>query len=160
MAKGSEFERSMAKEISLWWSEGAREDLFWRSAGSGGRATQRAKSGKSTANSAGDLMAMDAAGQTLLDVLTIELKRGYNSYTIQDLFDKTNLRGGFCDFVAQAVNAASLAGTPHWAVIHKRDRRDPVVVTSLFSEYGHIAFYKLSDFFEFRQNEILSQKHA
>jgi hypothetical protein len=160
MAKGSSFEREMAKQLSLWWSTGSREDLFWRSAGSGGRATQRAKSGKSTANSAGDLMAMDADGQKLLDVVTIELKRGYNSCTIQDLFDKANMHGGFCDFVAQAMTSASLAGTPHWMVIHKRDRRDPVVVTSLFSEYGYFLFYRLPDFFKFSQEEILSQKHA
>jgi len=98
---------------------------------SGGRATVRAKSGKSTANSCGDLMAMTAIGQKLLDITAFEIKRGYNSHSIQDLIDKPNKKGGFWDFIEQASRDASLAGCPYWTVIHIRDRRKPVYVTTL-----------------------------
>ena len=36
--KGSEFEREMCKCLSLWWTDSKRDDVFWRSAQSGGRA--------------------------------------------------------------------------------------------------------------------------
>ncbi len=138
MGKGQDFERQMARKLSLWWSDGKSDDLFWRSSMSGGRATVRAKSGKSTANSCGDLMAMTAEGQSLLDITAFELKKGYQTYSIQDLIDKPNKKGGFWDFVEQASRDASLAGCPHWTVIHKRDRREPVYVTNLpISDYRY-----------------------
>lgn len=40
-AKGSRFERELCRDLSLWVSRAAHEDLFWRSAISGGRATNR-----------------------------------------------------------------------------------------------------------------------
>lgn len=41
--KGGEFERQMAKALSLWVSAGASRDLFWRTASSGGRSTRNFK---------------------------------------------------------------------------------------------------------------------
>ena len=38
-AKGSSFERAVCKRLSLWLSNGERDNLLWRSAMSGGRAT-------------------------------------------------------------------------------------------------------------------------
>lgn len=38
-AKGSAFEREVCKALSRWVTNGEREDVFWRSAMSGGRAT-------------------------------------------------------------------------------------------------------------------------
>lgn len=131
MSKGADQERATAKKLSLWWSDGEDDSHFWRSSMSGGRATVRAKSGKTTANSTGDLMAMTAVGQKLLDIVSIEIKRGYNAYSVQDLIDKPNQKGGFWDFVSQASRDASLAGVPYFLVIHKRDRREPVYVTNM-----------------------------
>lgn len=37
--KGGAFEREIAKKLSLWVTHGAKTDVFWRSAMSGGRAT-------------------------------------------------------------------------------------------------------------------------
>jgi len=127
-AKGSAYERTLAKELSLWWSVGERDDLFWRSSQSGGRATQRAKQGKKTANACGDLCAQDAAGQKLLDLFTIEIKRGYNTLHIYDILEGG--KGGMNAFVAQSAKAASLAGTPYWLLIHKRDRHPAIYVTN------------------------------
>lgn len=125
MGKGSQFERTISVQLSLWWSEGKEDSWFWRSVTSGARATQRAKQGKATINAAGDLAAQCVEGQRLLDLLTFELKRGYKGICIADIWEKD--KGGFHDFIDQARKSASLAGT-RWAVIlHKRDRREPVV---------------------------------
>lgn len=128
--KGSPFEREIARRLSLWWSDGASDDLFWRTAGSGGRATNRAKQGKSTANGGGDICAQTKEAQNLLDLVTFELKRGYNTATISDLLD---IEGGgvMGKFIEQARRSASIAGTPYWAVIHKRDRRESLVITNM-----------------------------
>jgi len=123
--KGGSFERELSRQLSLWWSGGQDDSWFWRSSQSGGRATQRAKKGKSTTNASGDIAAQCHEAQKLLDCLTLELKRGYKDISIADLYERRS--GGFHLFVEQAQKSASLAGTPGWAVIHKRDRRNAVI---------------------------------
>ena len=128
--KGSPFERDIARKLSLWLSSGVADDWFWRTAGSGGRATNRAKQGKATANGGGDICAQTKEAQELLNLVTFELKRGYNTATVSDLLD---IEGGgvMGKFIAQAKKSASLSGTPFWAVIHKRDRREALVITNM-----------------------------
>lgn len=76
--KGSQFERAIAKKLSLWYSRGKRDDLFWRTAGSGARATTRMKQNIDTANSAGDLGFLHSEGKPFIDICLMEIKRGYN----------------------------------------------------------------------------------
>lgn len=73
-AKGASYERTVCKALSLWVSKGEREDLFWRSAMSGGRATVGRKSGKSHDAHAGDISPTDRAGQVFTDRFYIEVK--------------------------------------------------------------------------------------
>jgi hypothetical protein len=77
MAKGSEFERQLSKAFSLWFTNGKRDDIFYRTAASGARATQRMKKQMTTADSAGDMCAMDPIGKPLTAVALFEFKRGY-----------------------------------------------------------------------------------
>lgn len=128
-AKGSSFERQVAREISLWWSDGQADDWFWRTAGSGGRATNRAKAGKSTANSAGDIGAECPEAQKLLNIASLELKRGYQNTDVQELLDHKG-KSQFRDFYKQAAASASLAGTPYWWLIVRRDRRHALILTN------------------------------
>lgn len=128
-AKGGIFEREVARQLSLWWSDGQADDWFWRTAGSGGRATNRAKSGKSTANSAGDIGAECPEAQKLLNVTTCEIKRGYSGTDVQELLDHKG-KSQFRDFCKQAATSASLAGTPYWWLIVRRDRRDALILTN------------------------------
>src|SRR3954464_11883516 len=86
--KGASFERDLCKRLSLWWTDGERDDVFWRTSQSGGRATSRTKKGKKTKNSYGDICAVDPIGQPLLDLITFEVKRGYNKDSFTDLLDK------------------------------------------------------------------------
>ena len=75
--KGSSFERAICKQLSLWWTGGKRDDIFWRTAGSGARATVRRRKNCATANSAGDVCALDAEGEPFIRQILIELKKGY-----------------------------------------------------------------------------------
>ncbi len=72
--KGTRFEREVCKALSLWISRGEREDIFWRSAMSGGRATVRAKSGIQLKAQAGDISPISALGELLLEHFVIECK--------------------------------------------------------------------------------------
>jgi hypothetical protein len=135
--KGSAFEREFARKLSLWWSEGKADDWFWRLGGSGGRATNRAKSGRNTANGYGDIAAQCPEAQKLLNIATFELKRGYSSTTIQDLLDKPNGPNQMRDFIEQAKRSASLAGTPFWILVLKRDLREELIVTNM--TFGHVS---------------------
>lgn len=73
-SKGANFERDICKKLSLWISKGEREDLFWRSAMSGGRATVGAKKGKDLRHQAGDITAVHPSGHVLTDKFYIECK--------------------------------------------------------------------------------------
>lgn len=132
--KGSSFERRTCKTLGEWWA--GRDDIFWRSAGSGARAKVRGRSGKQTAGQHGDIAAIDPLGVAFIDAFTLELKKGYNHDTIHDVLDtpKGRRRPVLLDWVAQAVESHEHAGSLAWLVIHARDRRDPLVYTSF---YGH-----------------------
>jgi len=134
--KGSAFEREFARKLSLWWSEGKADDWFWRLGGSGGRATNRAKSGRNTANGYGDIAAQCPEAQKLLNIATFELKRGFNRISLQDLLDKPNGPNQMRDFIEQAKRSASLAGTPFWVLVFRRDLREELIVTNMAATCG------------------------
>lgn len=73
-SKGSQFEREVCKKLSEWISYDQRDDLFWRSAMSGGRATVGMKKGIVRSNQAGDITSIDPLGQKLIDTFVIECK--------------------------------------------------------------------------------------
>lgn len=129
MAKGSSFERIICKQLSMWWSNGTRDDIFWRSSNSGGRATMRGKKGKSTFGHCGDIAATDPIGQSLLNKVTIELKRGYSKRSCADLLDQLPNRKPteFEEFIIQAQDAAARAHTPFWMLVQRRDGKKAVV---------------------------------
>lgn len=72
-SKGAKFERYICKELSLWLTGGRREDCFWRSAMSGGRATFQHRKGVDI-RQCGDITAVSAEGHTFLDPWFIECK--------------------------------------------------------------------------------------
>lgn len=128
--KGSIFERWVATQLSLWWTEGASDQVFWRTSNSGGRATTRNKAGKQANLHCGDLCALDAIGQPLLDLLTIEIKRGYSKWTLADLLDTPmdGPRPRYQEWIEQVQRAQQQAGVWSWLLIVKRDRRVPLVL--------------------------------
>lgn len=77
-AKGSSFERDTCKKLSLWVSRRLRDDLFWRSAMSGGRASVKFKGGGRNTTQVGDISAIDPQGARLTDIHVIECKHVKN----------------------------------------------------------------------------------
>ena len=125
--KGSSYEREVCTLLSNWWC--GREDVFWRSSGSGARATVRGKKNRKTAGQHGDVCATDPCGEPLIDLLTIEIKRGYSSFSFQDLIDRqeTSALQWWEKTVEQAIMSHELAGSFAWLLIVRRDRRVPLV---------------------------------
>ena len=72
--KGASFERSVCRELSLWMSQGKNEDLYWRSAMSGGRATVAAAKGKFLSAQSGDISAVHILGMPLTNAFLVECK--------------------------------------------------------------------------------------
>lgn len=130
MAKGSSFEREICRVLSEWWSGGTRDDLYWRSAASGARATVRFKKGKATANSHGDIAALDEVGAPLLKVVALELKRGYKDTHFADVFDipAHAKQKEWERFVEQAHEAKCGSGSMSWMLITRRDHRRALAV--------------------------------
>jgi len=77
MAKGSGFEREMCKELSLWVTSQMRDDVFWRTPGSGARATTRMKQMRETMDAAGDMMSTAIYSKPYTTLAIWEFKRGY-----------------------------------------------------------------------------------
>lgn len=74
-SKGGAFERAGCRRLSLWVSKGQRDDLFWRTATSGGRATFMLRTkGQLNLAQAGDLTAIDELGFPLAAQYLVEFK--------------------------------------------------------------------------------------
>jgi len=134
MAKGSTFEREICTELSLWWSNGKRDDIFWRH-DSGSRAKGRSRKGKKTFGAYGDLKATDPIGLPLTNITTIEMKRGYKNWSFLDVLDhppkqwnqEQRTKQIFETFVEQVVEDAETANT-YPVIIAKRDKRQKIIV--------------------------------
>ena len=131
--KGDQFEREVSKELSLWWTEGERDDVFWRCSQSGGRATERRKKGLDTAYSQGDLTFIDPVGKPLIDYFIIELKRGYTNeidpLSLLDKLDRSKQNTLF-DWVDKAEKEKESCGRKEIMILFKRDRHKPCILLS------------------------------
>lgn len=124
----------MCKLLSMWWSGGERDDLFWRTSTSGGRATFRSKQDRKTQGQYGDVAATDPVGKPLIDFATIELKTGYNKHTLHNLIDapgRYKQAQEWRKWIDKATLDRVRSGTLTWMIIAKRDQREPIVVIPL-----------------------------
>lgn len=122
--KGSAFEREICQHLSLWWTNRESDSVFWRTAGSGARATVRGRKGKQTRNQSGDICATDPIGQPFLDVFSLELKRGYpksDPIELISALDATNPM--FYKWITQAEESRINANAHFWMLITKKDRK-------------------------------------
>ncbi len=138
--KGFSNERAKAKEWSYWWTEGADDSCIWRVQGSGGRATQRTKSGKSTGAMYGDLMPVDPKAEPLFRIVTFELKKGYKELDFLDLLDSKSKLPTFWKFWLKLKSDCEESAKSGWGkepfLILHRDFRHPVICmnSSLYKE--------------------------
>lgn len=130
--KGSAFERKVCKALSLWVSHGEHEDLFWRSAMSGGRATVAKKRGAKLSRHAGDISATSEAGHKLTDTYFIECK-SYKDLAIAKFL--LSGEGKLAEFWKVAFNEASSFDKIPLLIVHQNMM--PTLVITLKS--AHIA---------------------
>ena len=132
MGKGANFEREFCKQLSHWWTSGLRDDVFWRTHGSGARATQRHKSGQRTRGQYGDVCATDPIGVPLIDLITFSLKRGCSKHSLQDLLDcKQRLNDGWEQWLDEVHEVWQQSGSLSWMIVVRRDRREAIFVAPL-----------------------------
>jgi len=146
--KGNAFERQIATELSLWWTEGIRDDIFYRSASSGARSTSRMAAGKTTANSGGDISFLDSLGEPLISWCSIEIKRGYSTCNAQTVLER--LPGSKAsileDWIKQAVRSQQDSGAHSWLIIAKKNRAKTVVFLPLLDYMLATGFVRPTQF--------------
>lgn len=129
-SKGSEFERSIAKTLSLWISNDKQDDILWRSTTSGARATSRSKQGKQTVNSYGDLCVLDSRYSFLCEAACFELKKGYAGTGILDILDGSKKEPDLIKFWNQCEKDRIAGNRKYSIVISKRDRKQTIITLS------------------------------
>lgn len=146
-AKGASFERKACRELSLWLSEGKNDDLFWRSAMSGGRATVQFKKGRENRSQVGDLSPISSKGETLTDLCIFECKF-YRDLQMIGLY--LGLKTGINKHWKELQEDASLRHK--WPVLIARQNRTPTFMclstpaVEFFSlESAVIAFFPALD---------------
>lgn len=124
--KGAAFERETCKKLSLWVSGGKRDDLFWRSAMSGGRASIAFKKGGTNKSQAGDLCAMDHEGIPFMSKFMVECK----FYRDLDLFQGViGNYGRLKKFWVEANKQAKRSGKIP-LLVAKQNNFPPLVITN------------------------------
>jgi len=125
--KGSQFERDICVLLSKWVSHGKHDDLFWRSAMSGGRATVAKKKGVDIRQT-GDICSVSPEGHVLTDLFFVECKF-YRDLQI-DSFILDN-KGKLADFWHVAKCEAN-RHKRYPMLIAKENRREPIIITGVF----------------------------
>jgi hypothetical protein len=135
-AKGAQFERDICKRMSLWWTGGERDDVFWRTPQSGGRATRRGQKGQKTFGHHGDIQAIDPIGRPLLDHMIFELKCGYGHTSVMDLIDGSG-KSTWDKWISGARRVSIESGSRTWALIVRRSNKKIVICVLVDS---HLTF--------------------
>lgn len=140
-AKGSDFEREMCKRLSLWWTGGDSDQVFWRNSGFLARGPKGC-----VEHQFGDMHAIDERGQLLVKQVNVEFKF-YKDLRILDIIDKPDkMHVTLLDHWRQCVDDAEKSGREPMLVA-KRNFAEPFVVclhdlAHRLVEYGDlIEFY-------------------
>lgn len=128
MSKGADWERKISKQLSLWWTEDENDAVYWRSAGSGARATMRAKKGLKTRYQYGDIAFTDPIGAPLIDYFLIELKVGYPALGTLVLIDGKQKNPLLIKWWLKAEEEKEFGERKAVMLIIKRDYKHPIIV--------------------------------
>ena len=135
--KGSNFEGEICKILSLWWSNGKRDDLFWKSYGSGNRATIRTKLNKFTEGQYGDICSTSSLSVLLTRFFTFEIKKGYPRLSFNDILDSNSKKNNYWFWFNKIENTINYSKTISWVLIHKKNNRE-ILLFLPFSIYKKI----------------------
>lgn len=125
--KGASFEIYMAEQLSLWVSSGQNEDLFWRSAMSGGRATLGLRKQKTHKHQAGDLSPISVMGEEFTNLFYIECKF-YAKLHYQSLLFGRPVKGTVLEFFQIAAKEAKKYNKSPFLIV-KQNRTRILVLT-------------------------------
>ncbi len=125
--KGQSFERKICKALSRWVTGGRHEDVFWRTAISGGRATVQARRGVRVRQS-GDICAVAPEGLALTNKYYFELKHYKRLDFGRFLLKQT---GPLEKFWKKTVWLATAEGKQPLMIV--RENGMPIVVLTRFS---------------------------
>lgn len=139
--KGSAFERQVAKQLSLWLSEGLEDSWVWRTSNSGGRATIRTRQGKGTSGGSGDLTYTDHRAAWFFDLFSIELKCGYANAEISALIDSNQAEPMLLKFWKQATTDADPHSVKSPILIVKRNNKVPLLFLSKYTYAKLVAVF-------------------
>ena len=129
MSKGDSFERDRSRALSLWWSEGKRDDLFWRNR------TRITSKTPNKERQLGDLTTVHTEGIPFIETFNVEFKIGYSKtkkgtrhrVIPWDLLDIIDGKGKtFQEFWQQTTSDAFFSHRIPM-LIFKRDHHSPVV---------------------------------
>ncbi len=141
--KGSAFERTICKKLSEFLE--ADEVIFWRSASSGARSTQLAKSGTKATLTGGDITALSEQGSFLTGYFSIECKF-YADFSFDLLLQN---KGKLPEWWAQCV-LDSIRDGKRPMMIFKKNRSpiyialDPITLTDMGSHCRYQSINQLS----------------
>lgn len=132
--KGNAYEREQCKSISLWITDGSRDDIVWRSASSGAVATVH--KGKKYESQAGDIAAIDPLGIPLMSKVVIECKH-YKDLQAENLI--FGGKGTLVDFWNKHVILAEAKNKTPILVARQNRKPDIILMPSYFaSEFAGV----------------------
>lgn len=121
-AKGSKFEREIAKYLTKWLGSTNKKDIWiWRTPQSGGLATILGSKEVS-----GDLIATHDNAKPFLNLFSLELKNGYPSASIDNFF-KNNKKDEYKSFWMQCIRDAEKSNK-NPMLIFKKKGNYPIIV--------------------------------
>lgn len=120
-AKGSEFERSICKRLSLWLTGKEKPVVFWRSPASGGLGTI-----KTAENVSGDIVSISDVSKWVCEKFSIECKNGYPS---ADLFKhiKNNIKNDEIEQFWEQCIRDSRTENKHGILVFKKKGNQPII---------------------------------
>jgi len=129
MSKGDSFEREMCRTISLWWTDGERDDVFWRNR------TRVTSNTPNAERQLGDLSTVHTEGVPFVEVFNTEFKIGYSKtkkgkkhkIIPWDLLDIIDGKGKVFQEFWEQTHLDALASKRIPLLIFKRDYHSPVV---------------------------------
>lgn len=134
--KGPAYERKVCQRLSLWASCQRRDDLFWRTATSGGRATFRARTrpGQPIVTQVGDVCSLHAEGSALTKLFVIECKRwGFRKMELDRLASGRTSR--FFVFWKKLYEEAAAANRQPLLVFHENNADELMATTRRGASY-------------------------
>lgn len=132
-AKGGAWEREVSKKLSLWLSEGKQDDLLWRSAMSGGRATVAHKKGKKDSQ-VGDIAGTSELGVKFTDIFAIECKTYQSLHMESFIYNQDKGALGFW----KEIDAKAHASGKVPVLVAKQVRQKPLIIFPWGWGVGHI----------------------